>query len=1087
MSEIYIDIDNVDNDKICTEISDKIDNYNDVYNEIDVSPNKGKPITKIEVSPNEKYFVTYSQEDNLIVGWNVKDVEMGLLEQEFCFENIYDLKQMCVSDDKKLAYITGGYLLETYPKTKFKFNDKMMGFRYCTFNLKGELILLHKYYENATICIYSYSQNNWHCKRTYMIPKRYKDYTRLICVSKYDKLYLFSNNSIYEIDLITEKSRRIWIIDQEVKNRKFYEDIGEIKISSNEEFICTRFKNEIIIYSVELEIPVASFDINNDIQLREHPALCTQLFPLIFPLFGDISSNDFLDSFTKNYWKRCLESHLNPNDHLPEKFPDNIRATKKYALRVLDGDIWNIDFEELITKINLLPKNSDMVNEDNFKTNEKASKMYDYLHILLLNSYMETIRKLFQKANQEFVTQEFGDNLVKWRINFNYYTNYRVIALQVCKRENVDNEWDLVCIRYEKFKMDHDLKPLGIELFNESDIIILTNIGPLIYHFNEDAKSISLVYYYYIKIDIDISAQFTVQIQNCAKEFSRNNLPLPNYTSFEFCDGWISDVKNNKESLLKYGVELLQFAIINHKFELVDEIYKKCISHFKEDFKNKMFLNIITSTMPLLNEYYPEYISRYSLETTMIIDSSHYIIDYQTHNLHLFSFQYPQILVNIAKPILWIRYDLLMKLFYELYFKVVKYSSRHKIAKNTPMIIFMNPYIKFVNYPQEYKWYEELLFRPQSSPFVKTINRDIYKTWSGEALINFKWDTFGKYYYAFIWIGYMAFLGCFTVAATTPQQYIDENVRRKLLIASIILGFIHLSFEIRQMIYDVNKWTHDFWNIFDVIAYVLPILTSVRWLQTNEMNIIPLLSFSCLFLDIKSNFSLKEYTSNNDSNNPWNVVNTYQVFENGTLNPNPYIIQTPSENTNMFVDFRSSLFAMYKFLTGDSSALSNWSYVDNPSLAILIVLFSLLIVVYLMNLFIGLLNNAIEKDNDRVSYLVQKAEIIAEIELFYLLPPQRRWYKWFPDVTYYYADVDKTCEKVKEMIKKGEWDINDKLKKNLMNELKIQHNSHDHVVGNTLREILEEMYSQNSVYETTLRRVLEEMLSPSLTKKSSDT
>jgi hypothetical protein len=61
---------------------------------------------------------------------------------------------------------------------------------------------------------------------------------------------------------------------------------------------------------------------------------------------------------------------------------------------------------------------------------------------------------------------------------------------------------------------------------------------------------------------------------------------------------------------------------------------------------------------------------------------------------------------------------------------------------------------------------------------------------------------------------------------------------------------------------------------------------------------------------------------------------------------------------------------------GDSSALSNWSYVDNPSLAILIVLFSLLIVVYLMNLFIGLLNNAIEKDNDRVSYLIQKAEVI---------------------------------------------------------------------------------------------------------------
>jgi hypothetical protein len=63
-------------------------------------------------------------------------------------------------------------------------------------------------------------------------------------------------------------------------------------------------------------------------------------------------------------------------------------------------------------------------------------------------------------------------------------------------------------------------------------------------------------------------------------------------------------------------------------------------------------------------------------------------------------------------------------------------------------------------------------------------------------------------------------------------------------------------------------------------------------------------------------------------------------------------------------------------LLGDSSAFTNWSYTANPSIAILIVIFSLLIVVYLMNLFIGLLNMAIEKDNDRVSYLVLKVEVI---------------------------------------------------------------------------------------------------------------
>ncbi|POG59779.1 hypothetical protein GLOIN_2v1719548, partial [Rhizophagus irregularis DAOM 181602=DAOM 197198] len=164
----------------------------------------------------------------------------------------------------------------------------------------------------------------------------------------------------------------------------------------------------------------------------------------------------------------------------------------------------------------------------------------------------------------------------------------------------------------------------------------------------------------------------------------------------------------------------------------------------------------------------------------------------------------------------------------------------------------MIPYIKFVNYPKDYNWWE--LIKPQPSPFVKTVNENIYKTWNGEALINFKWNTYGKYYYAVIWISFMVLLSCFTIAATVPQQYIDKNIQNQLFIVSIIFGFIHLSFEIRQFIYSPKKWIRDFWNIFDLISYLLPIITSFKWLQTNDMNdhhIIQLLSFSCLFLDIK--------------------------------------------------------------------------------------------------------------------------------------------------------------------------------------------------------------------------------------------
>ncbi len=76
-----------------------------------------------------------------------------------------------------------------------------------------------------------------------------------------------------------------------------------------------------------------------------------------------------------------------------------------------------------------------------------------------------------------------------------------------------------------------------------------------------------------------------------------------------------------KKSLLDYGGESLKFAIKEHDLDLIEFIYKRCIDYFEKDGDGK-FLSIITSAFPEFNEYYPEYIKRYSLDTNMIIDSS---------------------------------------------------------------------------------------------------------------------------------------------------------------------------------------------------------------------------------------------------------------------------------------------------------------------------------------------------------------------------------------------------------------------------------------------------------------------------------
>ncbi|CAB4445547.1 unnamed protein product [Rhizophagus irregularis] len=78
---------------------------------------------------------------------------------------------------------------------------------------------------------------------------------------------------------------------------------------------------------------------------------------------------------------------------------------------------------------------------------------------------------------------------------------------------------------------------------------------------------------------------------------------------------------------------------------------------------------------------------------------------------------------------------------------------------------------------------------------------------------------------------------------------------------------------------------------------------------------------------------------------------------------------------------------MYLLLIGNSDSLSPWtSHQTPPSMAFFLVLFTFL---------------------RMKEFLLQKAKIIMEIELFYMLPYQRCNKKWFPDWIHYDISVNK--------------------------------------------------------------------------------
>ena len=152
------------------------------------------------------------------------------------------------------------------------------------------------------------------------------------------------------------------------------------------------------------------------------------------------------------------------------------------------------------------------------------------------------------------------------------------------------------------------------------------------------------------------------------------------------------------------------------------------------------------------------------------------------------------------------------------------YSICFKSQEYVPTISFVVPFPQICKYHHEYKVGDKhyknynpwngFLYRPKSILFCNVDTNDFYRWWNFAAIIDFKWRTFGRYYYCLIWLFYTIFSLCFVLASTLDQNSISDSNRKILFIFSIILGLIHLSFEFRQFLWKLKIYIKDFWNLF---------------------------------------------------------------------------------------------------------------------------------------------------------------------------------------------------------------------------------------------------------------------------------
>ncbi|GBB88159.1 hypothetical protein RclHR1_01470007 [Rhizophagus clarus] len=433
----------------------------------------------------------------------------------------------------------------------------------------------------------------------------------------------------------------------------------------------------------------------------------------------------------------------------------------------------------------------------------------------------------------------------------------------------------------------------------------------------------------------------------------------------------------------KFGIETLGTAINEKYHDVVLQIINRTIESIQDYSEN--YMTSISLNLSELCHRYPDFIIKYISYTSIILSPfCNGIRNSKNTSLHSYTNIYikeSNMDKNVFKSISALYKRLFQHLKIEEEIQTVSFVvpfPRICVYKdeiednhdNQSKIITILKKIMMIPGKNDNPW-NEFLYKPKSILFCNIDSNHLYNWWNFAAIIDFKWKTFGRVYYYLSWLFYAIFYVCYSLASTLEQKSIPDFYFELLFIISIIFGSLFLIFEIRHCLWDYKIYFNDIWNLF-VLGYA-----------------------QAFFIVLRS-------TSINDDNDPRNVATKYDfVNPDGSISNATTMIQDPDSNTNLFNWFPTSLLAVYNLLTGDSGSVSSFTYREHSVMTILLVTFTFFTVIYLMNLFIGLLNLAIDDYKKEEEFLLQKAQIIMEIELFYMLPYQKRNKKWFPDWIYY--------------------------------------------------------------------------------------
>ncbi|CAG8624551.1 10786_t:CDS:1, partial [Scutellospora calospora] len=428
---------------------------------------------------------------------------------------------------------------------------------------------------------------------------------------------------------------------------------------------------------------------------------------------------------------------------------------------------------------------------------------------------------------------------------------------------NGNKDWQLD--NKKKLEIPPSLYILHCEVLGNDDFVMITRIGIIIWTFrsSKGTKTKEIKMHYYWNDCNGRLENFVFDHNGSLKEFdfsdlkfedrfknwtSERILPASSYITIYYnldvvfgetllFEQFLEENIFEEFYLTCYGKNLMETFILLKENKWIRSLGDSCIEKCMWDRNNNHLifkiplLSIIFEKFIELSENDPEFIASVLAIIAFIVPNneissdsiSSHLSSYGKH-CHLSKTSYFDTFSSNLLDLLnsfqnrfqnfQKNYPLLQNFIVKLYENLVKPVKEFYYVGNSSTVLAI-PLPNFVSYPKKYSFWKELIM-PCSNCFtysnkLEMINEEFYRYLNGVALLNFKWNTYGRKYYFAIWLIYTVFLSSFITVSTLYNE-ISWNFQKFLLITAIILGFWHLIFEIRQFIYSPLHYFSSIWN-----------------------------------------------------------------------------------------------------------------------------------------------------------------------------------------------------------------------------------------------------------------------------------